>query len=71
MAKPAIRAEGLHKAFGDHVVLDGVDHSFTGDGLGRMLSVVTPWLTRALSSRRHAPWCRARQEAGPAISSAP
>jgi pimeloyl-ACP methyl ester carboxylesterase len=35
----------------EFVRLDGVDHSFSGAGLGRMIGVVTPWLVAALAER--------------------
>jgi len=49
---PVDHSLDLAESAGDRaelVVLEGVDHSFGGDGLAQMLSVVAPWITRTLT----------------------
>jgi len=48
---PAQQSIDLHERSPERselVLLDGVDHSFTGAGLSRLVEAVVPWLVRAL-----------------------
>ena len=51
-AQDSVDLHGAAPAEAQLVLLEGVDHSFTADGLPQMLDAVVPWLVQTLDSPR-------------------